>query len=222
MTAGVRLTPEAIRDKTFTRSRQGYRVGNVDQFLAQAADDMARLGECYASGARAPAGLLSAEDVEKKLFTRAFRGYAMAEVDDFLDLVAADLGRMHRLVAEMVRVAQPQLELTPRVEPLPDRMTASDVAATTFTRIVRGYRMDEVDRFITLVARDLARVEDNPGSAPRITAYDVGVTRFTLGPRGYAMYEVDGFLARLAAQLARVEAENGFQQGYPHDFPHHT
>ncbi|HEX9344167.1 MAG TPA: DivIVA domain-containing protein [Actinomycetota bacterium] len=218
MTAGVRLTPEAIRDKTFTRARQGYRPGEVDQFLAQAADDLARLAECYASGSRTPAGLLGADEVETKLFHRAFRGYAMAEVDDFLDLVAADLGRMHRLVAEMVRVAQPQLELTPRVEPLPDRMTASDVASTTFTRIVRGYRMDEVDRFITLVARELARVEDNPDSAPRITAHDIGVTRFTLGPRGYAMYEVDSFLARLAAQLARAEAENG----YPYDFPRYT
>jgi len=75
---------------------------------------------------------------------------------------------------------------------------------------VRGYRMDEVDRFVTLVARELARVEDNPDDALRITAHDIGATRFTLGPRGYAMYEVDSFLARLAAHFARTEAENGY------------
>jgi DivIVA domain-containing protein len=222
MTAGVRLTPEAIRDKTFTRARQGYRPVEVDRFLAQAADDMARLEECYASGSRAPSGLLGPEEVESKLFIRAFRGYAMAEVDDFLDLVAADLGRMHRLVVELVRMARPHLELTPRVEPPPERMSASDVASTTFTRMVRGYRMDEVDRFITLVARELARVEDNPGTTPRITAHDISITRFTLGPRGYAMYEVDSFLGRLAAQLARAEAESGAAQGDPYDFPHST
>ncbi len=210
MNTGVRLTPEAIRDKTFTRARQGYRPTQVDQFLARVADDMARLQECYVTGSRAPAGLLGPEQVETKLFSRAFRGYAMVEVDDFLDLVAADLGRMHQQVAEMTRVLQPQLELTPRVEALPDQMTASEVASTTFTRMVRGYRMDEVDRFVTLVARELARVEDNPDDALRITAHDIGATRFTLGPRGYAMYEVDSFLARLAAHFARTEAENGY------------
>lgn len=215
MTAGVRLTPEAIRERTFSKARQGYRPGEVDRFLAQAADAMARLQECYANGSRAPTGLLTAEDVQQQLFHRAFRGYAMAEVDDFLDLLAIDLGRMHQRVAELQKVAQPQLELTPRVEAPAEPLTAGEVASATFTRAMRGYRVDEVDRFITLVARELARVEDNPGSTPRITAHDVAAARFTLGPRGYAMYEVDAFLQRLAAQLARAEAQNG----YPYDFP---
>jgi DivIVA domain-containing protein len=214
MTAGVRLTPEAIRGKTFSRARQGYRPAEVNQFLALAADAMATLRECYANGSGAPAGLLGPEDVEQRLFHRAFRGYAMAEVDDFLDLLAIDLGRMHQRVAEAMLV-EPRLELTARVEAPTEPLTASDVASTTFTRTMRGYRIDEVDRFITLVARELARVEDHPGTTPRISADDIAATRFTLGPRGYAMYEVDGFLQRLAAQLARAEAANGFSYDFP-------
>ena len=97
----------------------------------------------------------------------------------------------------------------PAPEPVARPLTARDVASKVFAREPHGYRVEEVDQFLGVVAIELARVGGDPTTSPRLTAQDISAKRFTLGPRGYVMHEVDDFLARLAAQLA--ERESGWR-----------
>jgi DivIVA domain-containing protein len=48
---------------------------------------------------------LTPEDVDSKRFhtVRFQRGYVLTEVDDFLDEVAAELGRLNQRIAELER-----------------------------------------------------------------------------------------------------------------------
>jgi DivIVA domain-containing protein len=87
-------------------------------------------------------------------------------------------------------------------------VSAHDVASKTFSRVSRGYSVEEVDQFLGRVAVELARVVGDPlGGHSRMTSGAIASRRFTLLPRGYAMHEVDDFLAQVAAQFA--ERENG-------------
>jgi len=219
MNADGRLEPEGITGKTFKKVRHGYRVSEVDQFLAKVAEDLARLREHVRRGTIPIEPLLTPEQVETKTFNGTWRGYAMQPVDAFLDEVVAELRRTHRALedAEQWRSApraplQPPLHSALRSLPTPDPisrpLSARDVASKVFAREPHGYRVEEVDQFLGFVAIELARVSGDPATPPRLTARDISAKRFTLGPRGYVMHEVDDFLARLAAQLA--ERENGW------------
>jgi DivIVA domain-containing protein len=98
------LTANDVRKKQFgtTRLRPGYDPEEVDAFLDEIAAALDRLAAERArlSGTRggpspqAPGSLTSA-DVERKQFstTRMRPGYEQKDVDDFLDLAAAELDR---------------------------------------------------------------------------------------------------------------------------------
>jgi DivIVA domain-containing protein len=221
MNADVRLTPEAISNKAFKKVRRGYRVSEVDQFLEKVAQDVARLqarvaGQSLVALDEDPP--TTPEQVEEKTFNGAWYGYAMHEVDDFLDLLVVTLERLHRAVAEAEQwrsarraPLQPPLNALrqlPPPEPAAVRRpaTAHDVAAKTFSREPRGYSVEEVDQFLGRVAIELARVIGDAFGPPRLTSRDIASKRFTLLPRGYAMHEVDDFLAQLAAQFAERES----------------
>jgi DivIVA domain-containing protein len=214
-----RLEPEGIMGKTFKKVRHGYRVSEVDQFLAKVADDLARLREHLRRGSVPVEPLLTAEQVEQKTFNGAWRGYAMQAVDDFLDEVVVELQQAHRALTEDEHwrstpraPLQPPLHSAmrslPRPEAVAQPLTARDVASKVFGREPRGYRVEEVDQFLGFVAIELARISGDPSAPPRLTAQDISAKRFTLGPRGYVMHEVDDFLARLVAQL--TERESGW------------
>jgi DivIVA domain-containing protein len=220
MNADGRLDPESITGKAFKKVRHGYRASEVDQFLGKVAEDLGQLREHLRRGTVPIEPLMSPEQVEGKTFNGAWRGYAMPEVDEFLDEVVAELRRAHRELdeAEQWRSApraplQPPLHSPMRSLPTPEQasrpLTARDVASKVFAREPRGYRVEEVDQFLGFVAIELARAGGDPATPPRLTAQDIADKRFTLGPRGYVMHEVDDFLARLAAQLA--ERESGWR-----------
>ena len=217
MNADFRLTPETIAGKAFKKVRRGYRVDEVDHFLRRVAHDAARLQEHLRQGTPPDASLLTPKAVEQKTFNGGWRGYDMHEVDEFLDQVVTELDRLHQAIAEAEQwrsarraPLQPPLHTAlrslPAPEPTPRRVTAHDVAAKTFNRAPRGYRVEEVDQFLGWVAIELARASGDPAASPRLTAQDVAARRFTLGPRGYEMHEVDDFLAQLVAQLAERES----------------
>lgn len=214
------MEPENITGKGFKKVRHGYRVSEVDQFLAKVAEGLGHLREHLRRGTVPLDPLLTPEQVEQQTFNGAWRGYAMPEVDEFLDEVVVELQRVHRALeeAEQWRSApraplQPPLyspmRSLPAPEPVNRPLTARDVASKVFAREPRGYRVEEVDQFLGFVAIELARASGDPDTPPRLTAQDISDKRFTLGPRGYVMHEVDDFLARLAAQLA--ERENGWR-----------
>ena len=218
MNTDGRITPEVIAGKAFKKVRRGYRVNEVDQFLQRVADDLARLGEHLRRGTAPVEPLLTPDQVEKKTFAGAWRGYEMKPVDDFLDEIVAELARMHRALsdAEHWRSApraplQPPLPLhamrsLPAPEPITRPLTAHDVASKIFSREPRGYRVEEVDQFLGFVAVELARSIGDPTGPSRLFAQDIAARRFSLAPRGYSMHEVDDFLARLAAQIAERES----------------
>jgi DivIVA domain-containing protein len=219
MNTDGRVTPEGIKGKTFKKVRHGYRVGEVDQFLERVADDLERLREHARRGTVPVEPPLTAEQVEQKKFTGAWRGYTMPEVDEFLDEIVVELRRLHEELAEAEEwrsapraPLQPPLHTTgpmrslPPPEPPGRPLTARDVASKVFAREPRGYRVDEVDQFLGFVAVELARVSADPDALPRLAARDIAAKRFTLGPRGYVMHEVDDFLNRLATQLAEHES----------------
>jgi DivIVA domain-containing protein len=219
MNADGRLDPGVIAGKGFKKVRRGYRVSEVDQFLAKVAEDLTRLRDHLGRGTVPVEPLLTPEQVERHTFNGTWRGYAMPAVDEFLDEVVAELRRAHRALAEeeqwrsAPRVPlQPPLHSAMRSLPAPEPvnrpLTARDVASKVFPREPRGYRVEEVDQFLGFVAIELARQSGDPTTPPRLTSRDVSSKRFTLGSRGYVMHEVDDFLARLAAQFA--EGETGW------------
>ena len=141
-------------------------------------------------------GRLGPLDLTGKSFTRIARGYAPERVDALLGEVAEELKRRaqgHRPV-----------------------LSAAQVRATTFDRGPVGYRAQEVDDFLELVATELEQSEfspapDLPGWSPvegarPVTAAELRRPRLRRALRGYAVNEVDALLERLAAALADVES----------------
>jgi DivIVA domain-containing protein len=131
-----------------------------------------------------------------KVFTRAMRGYAAAEVDAYLRDLGDELDRRHR--------------------GYPPRHTSDDVRQVTFASEVRGYAVLEVDDFLDTVADELERMERAAGpdgaagsilpDLPWPDPPGAGAVRFTLAMRGYAPDEVDNFLDRAARELDRLHA----------------
>src|SRR6266511_2365087 len=130
MNADVRLTPEAIKGKAFKKVRRGYRVGEVDQFLGRVARDVARLHERLAGRSVVSLDeepLITPPQIQEKTFNGAWYGYAMYEVDDFLDMLVVSVERLHQALAEAEQWHSAR-------------------------RAPRGYSVEEVDQFLGRVA----------------------------------------------------------------------
>jgi DivIVA domain-containing protein len=128
------------------------------------------------------------------------RGYDMAEVDDFLDELAAELARLYS-------------EVTRRATPAGRRLTADDIVRKEFNGGLRGYDRREVDRFLDQVAREVLRWQDALAQGYRpsmrlVTPQDINEKVFSKAVRGYAMIEVDAFLDELTDELAYLQDQD--------------
>jgi DivIVA domain-containing protein len=73
-------------------------VKEVDALMARLAAELEGLREALA-GREGYVARLTARDVETAEFNRGLRGYAMPEVDDFLDEAAEELARLQGMIA---------------------------------------------------------------------------------------------------------------------------
>jgi DivIVA domain-containing protein len=134
------------------------------------------------------------------VFNKEMRGYDMAEVDDFLDELAAELARLYS-------------EVTRRATPAGRRLTADDIVRKEFNGGLRGYDRREVDRFLDQVAREVLRWQDALAQGYRpsmrlVTPQDINEKVFSKAVRGYAMIEVDAFLDELTDELAHLQDQD--------------
>jgi DivIVA domain-containing protein len=201
MMAGFsRLTAQQINDQTFARALRGYAMHEVDEFLDRAAEEIARWHEALGRGRRPNARLLTPREVSEVVFNKEMRGYDMAEVDDFLDELAAELARLYS-------------EVTRRATPAGRRLTADDIVRKEFNGGLRGYDRREVDRFLDQVAREVLRWQDALAQGYRpsmrlVTPQDINEKVFSKAVRGYAMIEVDAFLDELTDELAHLQDQD--------------
>jgi DivIVA domain-containing protein len=154
---------------------------------------------------------LTAEELNAVEFTKAMRGYAMHEVDTFLDQAVAELRRI-------------QARRNGEAAPSAPRLTAEAVEHKQFTKALRGYAMDEVDDLLDRLAENLTRLHreeqwaqasmlGRPAAMPGITPEEVRRKQFTPAMRGYTTGEVDAFLDDAATELTRLRGEraHGFR-----------
>ena len=92
MTEG-RLAPDEVRTRTFTRVVRGYKRREVRRLLERAANDLVRLRNGLTTGDPDEQLPLTPEEVEEARFQPSLGGYEMDEVDEFLDLLVAELER---------------------------------------------------------------------------------------------------------------------------------
>jgi DivIVA domain-containing protein len=149
-------------------------------------------------------------DIQNKQFAPAMRGYAIAEVDTFLDELSAQLTWLQQVMANLRVYPQAANELPGRL-----RQILTVVRRTEFPRVMRGYSIPDVDSFLDEVAYDLQAFlqqidaaqanatralpapERTRGSTRRMTARDIQGTHFTRVLGGYAAGEVDAFMDQM-------------------------
>jgi len=88
------LTPEEIQRKQFAGAMRGYTMGEVDAFLNEAARELTRLRAERGRGFRPTPHRLTADNLRDWRFSRAMRGYAVHEVDQFLDRLSDEVNRL--------------------------------------------------------------------------------------------------------------------------------
>jgi DivIVA domain-containing protein len=153
---------------------------------------------------------LTAEDLNAVELTKTMRGYAMHEVDTFLDQAVQELARL-------------QAKQSGEYAPSTPRLTPEAIQHKVFTKALRGYAMHEVDALLDRLADELARLQreerwmqasltGRPTAMPGITPEEIQRKQFTVALRGYVVAEVDDFLLEAARELARLRAERG--RGY--------
>jgi DivIVA domain-containing protein len=197
-----RLTAEELNAIEFTKAMRGYAMHEVDTFLDQAVQELARM-QAKRNGESAPSTpRLTPETIKHKLFTKAMRGYAMHEVDDLLDRLVEELTRLHReehwIAASMIG----------RPSAVPG-ITPEELQRKHFTVAMRGYTISEVDAFLNEAARELTRLRAERGrgfrpTPQRLTADNLRIWKFSKAMRGYAVQEVDQFLDRLSDEVTRL------------------
>ncbi|HEV8647887.1 MAG TPA: DivIVA domain-containing protein [Actinomycetes bacterium] len=198
----ARLTAEELNAIEFTKAMRGYTMHEVDTFLDQAVQELARL-QAKRNGEYAPSTpRLTPLAIEHKVFNKAMRGYAMHEVDALLDRLAEELTRLHR---EERWIASSMIGRPSAVPGL----TPEEIQRKQFTIAMRGYTMSEVDAFLNEAARELTRLraERGHGFRPtphRLTADNLRSWRFSRAMRGYVIQEVDQFLDRLSDEVTRL------------------
>jgi DivIVA domain-containing protein len=89
-----RLTADDILHKEFHFALRGYHRREVDRFLDQVAREIIRWQEALGQGFRPSMRLITPRDINEKMFTKVMRGYAMIEVDAFLDELTDEVARL--------------------------------------------------------------------------------------------------------------------------------
>ncbi len=173
------------------RSQQGYDIEQVEDFLEDAR-------RAYATDARA-ATAIDSSTIRRTSFSMQKGGYSPAHVDAALErLEEAFARREHeRGILEhgeeewYAKVRERALETLGRLrKPAGDRFRR-------VSRISRGYRVAEVDRFTDRIA---AYLEDGPD----MTAREVRTVQFDAQFGGYDEDEVDALLDTVVSLMLAV------------------
>jgi len=221
-----------VRQQRFSMAMRGYAIAEVDAFLDQLAGGIERLQRISwqggNAGQRLPAGLPTADQVREQTFAVAADGYAMIEVDAFLDDVIDAVTRAWARFDAVPALPPPRaaLELPPPAPAgigsaeapagigsagAPAGIGSAEVRAAQFPRALRGYARRQVDDFLAHAADTLDRLDAALARPPTLggrvrppgmTAADVQRVGFFTALRGYAMPKVDDFLDRIADALA--------------------
>jgi DivIVA domain-containing protein len=183
-----RLTAATVRTMIFTGTtglRSGYLREDVNAFLGRAADDIERLTWLLDPASPPPSVSLlggpapmRAADIGNAAFrvSRLTDGYRMTEVDDFLDLLEAEFGRLHSevdagrpagaprvtagFVSPLSALTRPARGGGPPGAGFRPTLTAGEIRAKAF-RVLRyrtGYEIRDVDQFLDEAARELERI----------------------------------------------------------------
>jgi DivIVA domain-containing protein len=218
------LTPLDILGKEFTRDRGGYATNEVEAFLEELAEQFRQLRDENAhlrdqlTGRNPrmplPTRRSSPPSMEKRRkFTKAASGYAIGEVETFLDQLTAEFGYLRGENAA-----------------LRDQLAGvgADMPPPSPGAPVGGRSPDEVRSMLSSYRTGLERgrmVSSEEGGSPRsegrsptsgvlsptpwseITPYDVQQKEFTKAARGYAMAEVDAFLDDVTVEFTRMQDE---------------
>jgi DivIVA domain-containing protein len=202
-----------VRQQRFSLAMRGYAVAEVDGYLDELAEGIERLqrvswqGDGY--GGSVPGGLPTADQVREQVFTVAPNGYAMIEVDAFLDEVIEAVSRAWSRIDAVPALPPPHAALELPAPP-PGGLSSSEVRTVEFPRSLRGYTRKQVDEFLAHAADTidhldaaLARPAPLSGRArpAGMTAADVQRAGFFTALRGYAMPKVDDFLDRVAEAI---------------------
>ncbi len=147
---------------------------------------------------------LTAQHINEQTFARAVRGYAMHEVDEYLDRAAEEIDRW-------------QDALTRGIRPTTRLLTPREVSEVIFSKAVRGYDMGEVDEFLDELAAELIHLHGMASRRPaqvtrRLSADDILRKEFHIAVRGYHRREVDRFLDQVAREVIRWQDALG--QGF--------
>jgi DivIVA domain-containing protein len=230
------ITAQEIADKRFTRLRSGYAMHEVDAFLDRAAREIARQQDSLARGWPPPAPLLTLQDVNRTMFTKALRGYQMQEVDEFLDRIAEEIARLHgaRHAADRLGAIAPPVLPAPQpvapqpVAPPPRGPQAPQPVAPQAPPSVASQAPPSVASQAPQPPPWAA--PPPPAAAPPwapppashpaerpLTASNLVEQVFSRAPQGYDPQEVDRFLDRVAREMARMQ--ECIDRGYPPPTP---
>jgi DivIVA domain-containing protein len=152
---------------------------------------------------------LTAQRIYEQTFARAMRGYAMHEVDEFLDRAAEEVSRWQDALAHGAR-------------PTSQLLTPREVGEVVFSKVMRGYDMTEVDEFLDDLAAELLHLHSTAGrrAGPTtrwLSADDIIRKQFPVALRGYHRREVDRFLDQVAREVDRWQEALG--QGFRPSMP---
>jgi DivIVA domain-containing protein len=218
------LTPLDIRGKEFTRDRDGYATNEVEAFLEEVAERFSRLRDENARlrdqlTGRSPRMPLptrrsSPPSLDKrKEFTKAASGYAIDEVEAFLDQLPAEFGFLEGENAAL------RDQLAGLGAGMPSPSPGAPVGGRSPDEVrsmLSSYRTGvERGRMISSAEAASPRSEGrtptsgvlSPTPWSEITPDDVQQKEFTKVTRGYAMSEVDTFLDQVTVEFTRMQDE---------------
>ena len=173
------------------RSQPGYDIEQVEDFLEDAR-------RAYATDARA-ATAIDSSAIRRTSFTMQQGGYSPAHVDAALErLEEAFARREHERGILEHGEAQWYAKVRERAQAALERLRQPDGERfRRVSRISRGYRMSEVDRFA-------GRIADYLEDGPEMTAREVRTAQFDAQFGGYDEDEVDALLDTVVSLMLAV------------------
>ena len=173
------------------RSQQGYDIEQVEDFLEDAR-------RAYATDARA-ATAIDSSAIRRMSFTMQKGGYSPAHVDAALErLEEAFARREHERGILEHGEEQWYAKVRERAREALDTLRRPDGERfRRVSRISRGYRLAEVDRFA-------ARIADYLQDGPEISAREVRTAQFEAQFGGYDEDEVDALLDTVVSLMLAV------------------
>jgi DivIVA domain-containing protein len=215
------ITAQQIADKRFPRVMTGYDMHEVDEFLDKAAREIARQQDSLARGWPQPAPLLTLQDVNRTMFTKAMRGYQMQEVDEFLDQIAEEIARLHGARHAGDRVAAVAPPVTPAPQQLaPPQPSWTPQQPSWAPPSPQPWSPPPVPPQPPAPSPSTAAAAPpwapppagSPAERP-LTATDLVEEAFSRSTQGYDPQEVDRFLDKVAREMARMQ--ECIDRGYP-------